>query len=72
MHTHQNAHLKVTPITKVQGTLKKSRQKDSQRIREFAVSMCLLATPEATPKKSQQHYYPNISQMWIKTTYTPK
>ena len=53
---------------KAQGTLWKKRQKGNmtQRIREFAVRLCLLATSEATPIKSHQHYCPNMS--WTRRT----
>lgn len=39
-------------------------QKDSkkQRVREFAVLLCLLGIAEATSVKSQQHDYPDVAE----------
>jgi hypothetical protein len=46
---------KLTPTPKAQGTSKKMGREDykSQRIRDFAMSLCLLVTGETTPVKNQ-------------------
>lgn len=56
-------HLQNTPAPQAQGTLQKRRWKDceSQRIREFAVRLCLPVTSEAAPVKSHQHACPSVN-----------
>lgn len=58
-------HLQNILIPESQGTLMKRGHKDCKsqrvRIREFALRLCLLVTPEAIPMRSQQHDCPNVS-----------
>lgn len=61
--SENNRNLQNSLTSKVWGTLQKRGWKDckSQSIRELAARWCLLVTPEATPIKSRQHDWPNVS-----------
>lgn len=61
---HLNRYIYNTTLaSKAQGSVLKQGQKDlkSHRIRDFAKWSCLIVMSEATPKKSHQHEYPNVS-----------
>jgi hypothetical protein len=56
-------HLQQNPMPKAQGTLQKRWWKDckSQKIREFAVSVCLLIVSEAISTNFHCHDYANVT-----------
>ena len=60
----QQIHVQNAPIPKAQGTLQKRGQKDcqSQRTRESAVWLCLLAMSEHIPIKSHQYNFLSMKQ----------
>ena len=70
----QRIYLKTRLVAKVQEYCRWVGQKDckGQRIREFAVRLCLLVTPEATPRKSPQHDCPSMSQTKTTKASMPK
>lgn len=57
---------KRTPTPEAQGTLQKRRWRDckSQRMREFAIKLCLLIMSEVAPIKSHPHDGLNMSWKW--------
>lgn len=56
-------HLQNIPAPRAQKTLLKMGQRDcrSQRVRDFAIRLCLPVTSVATPIKSHQQDCPNVS-----------
>ena len=69
----QWVHLEDTPTFKAQGTLQYVGQRDfkNQKIREFAVRMCLLIRSEVIPIKSYQHICPYVSRTWMAPMSVP-